>query len=247
MNNKTYSTKEIAKISGVHANTVRLYEAWGFIAKAARLNNNYRVFNDDHLYQMNLARVALPGPYPLDGKLVQQLVKEFALYNIAGSLVLAREYLNRVDAEKQRALQALAILDQWFEKKTGDKNLIVLTSRKQAAREINVSIDSLRTWERNGLFVIAKDCKGRMAYSEWDLEKIKVIRLLRNCGYSLSSLLRVFADEKNLKEKPSLLMLLPDDNADFCYVTDLYLQFLEQHRERARKLIALIDAFETGG
>lgn len=243
MNNKTYSTGEIAKIAGVHPNTVRLYETWEFIAPVKRTNNNYRMFDDEHIYQMKLARIALPGPYPLDGRLVQQIVKEFALRNVAGALTLAGEYLRRVEGEKERALQALAILDQWFENKTGDKNKIVLKSRKQAAYELDVSIDTLRTWERNGLFKIAKDHHGSLAFCEWDMEKIRVIRLLRNCGYSISSLLRVFAGEEKLKEKPSILMSLPDDNADFFYATDLFMRYLEQHRDRACRIMSFINDY----
>lgn len=244
MQRETYSTKEIAQMSGVHPNTVRLYETWGFIAEAERKNNHYRVFNEDHLYQMKLARIALPGPYPIDGKLVQQLVREFAQKNIAAALRLAKDYLNEVEAEKSRAIQALAILDQWFESKTGDKNHIVVKGRKQAAHELDISVDALRTWERNGLFFIKRDHEGQLVFYEWDMEKIRVIRLLRNCGYSISSLLRVFGDEDALKEKPSVLLTLPDHDQDFFYVTDLFLQYLDQHSIRAQAIIQFIEAYE---
>lgn len=244
MSRKTYSTKEIAQMSGVHPNTVRLYEKWGFIARAERMDNHYRIFTDNHMYQMKLARVALPGPYPIDGKIVQQLVREFALNHVAGALCLANEYLDKVEAEKDRALKALTILDHWFERKTGDRYRILVKGRKQAALIMDVSVDALRTWERNGLFTLKKDSQGRLSFSEWDIEKIKVIRLLRNCGYSISSLLRVFADEENLIDKPSVLLSLPDNNADFFYVTDLFLQYLEEHIIRAQRIISLINAYE---
>lgn len=240
---KTYSTKELAQLTGVHPNTVRLYEAWGFISSAQRSTNNYRIFTGRHLEQMRIARLALPGPYPLEGRIVQQLVREFAQGNFESSLNLAREYLARVETEKARALQALAVLDQWFERKWGDKEKIILQSRKKAAGELGVTVDALRTWERNGLFVIPKDEQGRLAFSQWDLEKIKVIRLLRNCGYSIVSLLRVFSREENLLEKPSILLSLPDADEDFFYVTDLFMQYLEQHLDRARRLMEMISYF----
>lgn len=74
----TYSTRQIADLVGVHPNTVRLYEEWGYISKAKRKRNHYRVFNEKHLFEMRLARVALPGPYPFDEKLVHGLVRRFA-------------------------------------------------------------------------------------------------------------------------------------------------------------------------
>ncbi len=82
----------------VHPNTVRLYESLGFIAKPGRRENNYRVFTL-HLLQMRLARIALPGPYPVYRKRVQQIIKEFVLGNLKESLTLAREYLDSDDGD----------------------------------------------------------------------------------------------------------------------------------------------------
>lgn len=240
---KTYTTKQIADLTGVHPNTVRLYEAWGFLAPARRRANNYRVFNDQHLQQMTLARLALPGPYPLDGRIVQDLVRAFARENIALALQLAQEYLNRVADEKARAQEALTILDNWFEHKTGERHQLSVTGRKQAATALGVSLDALRTWERNGLFSITRNEQRQLAFSPWDMEKIQIIRLLRNCGYTISSLLRVFGHEDNLKEKPSLLLALPDKESDFFYITDMFMEYLDGHLERANSIISFIKPF----
>jgi len=237
---KNYTTKEISEITNVHPNTVRLYEKWGYIAKAKRRKNNYRVFTEEHLYQMKLARVALPGPYPIDSRIVHGLVKKFASGDTSGALKLAEEYLKGVEMETERAIAALGVLDKWFERNIGDKNKIILKTRKKAAKELSVSIDSLRTWERNNLFTIKKDSRGILIFSEWDIEKIMVIRLLRNCGYSIASLFRVFANEKNLEEKPSEILSLPDSDSDIYHVTDMFLEYLEDHKKRAEKIITLI-------
>ncbi len=45
----TYTTSEVAKIIGIHPNTVRLYEEWGFISKVERKENGYRIFTDLHI------------------------------------------------------------------------------------------------------------------------------------------------------------------------------------------------------
>lgn len=240
MKNKTFTTKEIADIVNVHPNTVRLYEEWGYISRVNRRKNGYRVFTSKHLYQMKLARIALPGPYPIDVKIVQELVKEFAKGEYEKALSLAKNYLEGVDMETIRAKAALEILDKWFEKKPGDKEKIVFKTRKKASNELGVSVDALRTWERNDLFSINKDCKGRMVFTEWDIEKIMIIRLLRNCGYSIASLFRVFSNEENLYQKPSEVLSLPDDNSDIYYVTDQFLKYLKDHRKRAEKVIALV-------
>ncbi len=55
---KTYTTADVAKIIGIHPNTVRLYEQWGLIPLAERKANGYRVFTDQHIEQLRLARIA---------------------------------------------------------------------------------------------------------------------------------------------------------------------------------------------
>ena len=39
MQMKTYTTSEIARLLGIHPNTVRLYEAWQLIPRAQRKAN----------------------------------------------------------------------------------------------------------------------------------------------------------------------------------------------------------------
>ena len=47
---KTYKTSEVAKIIGIHPNTVRMYEDLKLISKPIRKDNGYRVFKDLHIY-----------------------------------------------------------------------------------------------------------------------------------------------------------------------------------------------------
>ena len=53
-----YSTSQVARIIGVHPNTVRLYEDLGLISKPLRKPNGYRVFSDIHIDEFRLARIA---------------------------------------------------------------------------------------------------------------------------------------------------------------------------------------------
>ncbi|QTL97416.1 MerR family transcriptional regulator [Iocasia frigidifontis] len=232
-------TKEIADLTGVHPNTVRLYEEWGYISEVKRAGNNYRQFTERHLDEMKLARIALPGPYPIDGYIVNELVRKYASSDFKVALRLASEYLHKVEIEIEEALEAIGVLDRWFENSLGSKDKILYKTRKATANKLKITIDMLRTWERNGLFTVRRSESGRLIFSEWDIEKIKVIRLLRNCGYSIASLLNVFQNQKD-DIKPSELLNLPVDNNDFYYVTDRYMHFLNEHKERAERLISLI-------
>lgn len=53
----TYKTAEIAKIIGIHPNTVRLYKKLELIPKPERLANGYRVFTDFHIEQFRIVRL----------------------------------------------------------------------------------------------------------------------------------------------------------------------------------------------
>lgn len=51
-----YKTIDIARMIGIHVNTVRLYEKCGLISKPERLHNGYWVFTDLHLEQLELLK-----------------------------------------------------------------------------------------------------------------------------------------------------------------------------------------------
>ena len=53
-----YSTSDIAKMIGIHPNTVRFYEDMQLITRPERKENGYRVFTDLHIYQFKIARMA---------------------------------------------------------------------------------------------------------------------------------------------------------------------------------------------
>lgn len=61
---RSLRTSDIATEVGVHANTVRLYEEWGYLPPIPRTEAGYRQFNSIHLAQMKLARLAFADPFP---------------------------------------------------------------------------------------------------------------------------------------------------------------------------------------
>ena len=74
---KTYSTSEVAKIIGIHPNTVRLYKKWGLIPQAERRSNGYRIFTEFHIERLQFARLAFQVEILQNGlrKQVQEIVK----------------------------------------------------------------------------------------------------------------------------------------------------------------------------
>ena len=101
----TYTTSEVAKIIGIHPNTVRLYEEWGLIPKAERKTNGYRVFTDFHIEQFRLARTAFQIEVLQNGlrKKIVETVKVSAKKDFDQALVLANEYLSQIQKEVRNA------------------------------------------------------------------------------------------------------------------------------------------------
>ena len=75
-------TSQVARQANVHPNTVRLYEAWGFLPPVPRSPAGYRIFTHRHVDQMLLARLALNGPYPGGKEPVLALVFAAAKANV---------------------------------------------------------------------------------------------------------------------------------------------------------------------
>ncbi len=107
----TYKTIDIARIIGIHVNTVRLYEKCGLIPKPERLENGYRVFTDLHIEQFKLARAALQVEVLQNGlrKQAVDIIKVSALRNYEKAMELTRRYIAQIDIEKANAEEAIRI------------------------------------------------------------------------------------------------------------------------------------------
>ena len=190
----TYKTIDIARIIGIHVNTVRLYEKCGFIPKPERLSNGYRVFSDLHIEQFRLARAALQVEVLQNGlrKQAVDIIKVSALRNYEKAMELTRRYMAQIDIEKANAEEAIrithSILSGMSERNVGMQRTY---RRKEAADALGVTIDTLRNWELNGLFTIKRTENRYRVYTEEDMLRLKIIRSLRCANYSLSAILRM--------------------------------------------------------
>ena len=61
----TYSTSQIAKMVGLHPNTVRMYEEWGLIQKPFRKKNGYRVYDENDMNRLKIIRSLRCANYSL--------------------------------------------------------------------------------------------------------------------------------------------------------------------------------------
>ncbi len=235
---KYLRTSDIAKAVGVHPNTVRLYEEWGFLPPIPRSKSGYRQFTPFHKEQMRLARIALQWPYPGGKAIVVKLVKNGANGNLDVSLEFAYQYLAQVQAEQAHAETAVTILEQWAEGQAVDMGKRPLQI-SQVAKKLDVSTDKLRNWERNGLLTVPRNPEnGYRLYTAVEISRIQVIRVLRQAGYSLTAVLRMLIQfDAGQRDHLREVLDTVDPEEDIYYITDNWLTTLAEVNQRAHAII----------
>jgi DNA-binding transcriptional MerR regulator len=244
------STSEVARAVGVHPNTVRLYEDWGYLPPVPRGPNGYRLFSRGHLEQMRLARMALDGPWP--GRNIRAsaltLVRKAALGDLGSALEQGYHHLALVQAEQAQAEAAADFLERWAQGLTPD-----VTSERlhigQAAERLGVTADMLRNWERNGLIRVPRDpSNGYRLYGATELGRLRVIRMLNRAGYSQMAILRMWLHLNQtrtclLPQGTSLRQLLdtPRPDEDIYSAADRWLSTLAEQEQRAQAIISQVE------
>ncbi|WP_253904820.1 MerR family transcriptional regulator [Adlercreutzia sp. ZJ473] len=237
----TYRTSQIARIAGVHVNTVRLYEQWGFIPTAEREPNGYRVFTDVHVCQIKLVRAALEIEVLQAGmrKKMLNVVKLSAQGRYEEALSLAESLLADVRRERANAVEAIDIVGRLIQEEPPPTS--ALMKRGEAARSLGVTIDTLRNWELNGLLAVKRQANGYRVYSGEDMRILKIIRTLRCANYSLNSILRMLRTLPHAgREGIALTLDTPPHDDDIVTACDRLLTSLKLAEKNANTVIDLI-------
>jgi DNA-binding transcriptional MerR regulator len=249
-------TSELAAAVGIHPNTVRLYEAWGFLPPVPRDANGYRRFDQSHLDSLRVARTLLRAPFPGGKEPALAAVQRLVAGDPAGALAEAECYLANVLTERARAEEAAALVARWQAERT-DGSPLPPRGRGvggvgsglrigEAAAQLGTTTDALRNWRRNGLYSVPRERDNRYRlYPPALLDRLRVIRALGEAGYSQMAILRMLnrldagpidgaaADPRALLDTPA-----PDEDAR--YVTDRWLTTLAEQSGRAREAIRLL-------
>jgi DNA-binding transcriptional MerR regulator len=238
------TTSVVARATGVHPNTVRLYEAWGFLAKAQRTPKGYRLFTEAHIDQMRLARLVMGGPWT--GRAIRtsgiKIVLQAAHGDLGGALEMAYHHQVLIQAERAQAEAAAKLLKRWAQGMAADSTSHLLRI-KDAAALLDLSSDVLRNWERNGLVVVPRDpANGYRLYGQVEIGRLRVIRMLLRAGYSSMAVLRMLTyldqgqpgDLRQVLDTPS-----PDENV--YSASDRWLTALAEQEECSVKMIELLE------
>lgn len=240
-------TTDIATAVGVHVNTVRMYEQWGFLPPVPRASNGYRLYTQFHLDQMRLARTALHGGWP--GRAIRRsalaLVRQSASGDVRGALKQARQHLILVQAELAQAESAADYLEKWANGHLDDEPTTPLQIG-EAAKLLDVSTDMLRNWERNGLIKVPRERGNRYRlYGPIELGRLRVLRLLYRAGYSSMAILRM-VHQLDRGQRANLRRALdtPPPDEDILTTADRWLSTLAEQEQRARDMIAQLAAMQ---
>ncbi len=245
------STTKIAKAVGCHPNTVRFYEKIGFISPVARSPKGYRLFTEAHLDQMRLARMGMAGPWT--GRKIRQAIvatiQAAAAQDYPGALQHGYSYLKVVQSEKAQAEAAADFLEGWARGNPPLDDAPPLQIR-EVARRLDLTTDILRNWERNGLVSVPRNPANHYRlYRAAEIGRLRVIRMLRQSGYSPMAILRMLteldksagADPRNA---PDLRQVLdtPRPDEDVYSASDRWLSALSEQEQRAHEIITLLES-----
>ena len=243
----TYKTSEIAHNIGIHPNTVRLYEELKLIPKPKRKENGYRFFTDFHMEQIKFARIALKIEILQNGlrKKAITIIKTSALGNFNEAILLTNSYLQQINNEQKNAEEAIIIAEKFL---SGNKQIISnnFLSRKETASYLQISIDTLRNWEMNGLLTVKRKQNGYRVYTDEDIWWLKIIRFLRCANYFLSAILRMLNTiSQNPKADIRHVIDTPKENDDIISVCDKLLTSLNHAEHNARAMLSQLEKMKN--
>jgi DNA-binding transcriptional MerR regulator len=248
MNHKHYRTSELAREVGVHPNTVRKYVDWGLLPPVERSPTGYRLFTQNHLDCLRLARTIYSAEYPgrslraSGNKIIQSAVS--GDWNLA--LEKAHEHLASVREELELASAAAALLEHWVQNKAPKKKDKPL-SIGEVSTLLGVSRDKIRNWERNGLITVPRNSyNSYRLYREQDIERLQIIRMLTQAGYSHMAILRMFIElDRGNKRALKKVLDTPREDEDIFSAADHWLTALQQQEKMALQVIRMIEELTT--
>jgi DNA-binding transcriptional MerR regulator len=245
------STAKIARAAGCHPNTVRFYEQIGFIAPVPRSPKGYRLYHESHQDQMRLARLGMQGSWPGPNirRVIIATIRMAAAQDYPATLDLAKRHLQIVRSEREQAEAAVEFLHNWLVGRTGEEEKSPGLLIGEVVQLLNITADSLRNWERNNLVIVPRNpANGYRLYRAAEIGRLRVIRLLRQSGYSPMAILRMLIplDQNGSGSPPSTQDLrraldTPRADEEAFFAADRWLSALAEFEQRAKEMITIAE------
>lgn len=245
-----YKTSQIAKMVGIHPNTVRLYEELGYLPPVPRAGNGYRLYNEVHLQHLLLVRSALKSTW-LGGVIRSQALKVLttaASGNYQEAMALAMEHLALVKDERIKAQLAAQYLEDWAASQVSRSDPPPGLRSGEIASQLNITNDMLRSWERNGLITVPRDPDNSYRiFGPQEIRRLYVIRALRKARFSLLSIHSMFLhyDAGVRDGLTGILDDLPAEAENIFFNTDQWLSKIKSIEESAVEIVSRLSQIQT--
>lgn len=175
-------------------------------------------------------------------KTITQVVKLAAKGQYEKANALTNTYISIVESEIEKAAEVAEISNNLIKKHKAKEQFF---KRKEVSDYLDITMDTLRNWEMNGLINIKRKENGYRIYDYDDLIDLKIIRLLRCANYSLSSILRMMnAKSQNESIDTKQVLNTPNVDEDIVSVCDKLIISLNSAKENAEKIIDMLKDME---
>jgi DNA-binding transcriptional MerR regulator len=250
-----YRTVDIARSCGIHPNTVRFYERIGFLSPVPRDHRGYRVFTDRHLLQIRAIRLlyAEEWPGPVVRRKATRIVAALRNWDLAAARGTLSEYLATIDVELANAREAVRLLGSWGGPAAGTRGSsaghasgVREYTVEGAARELSVTRETIRNWERNALLEIPRRGPNRSRYlTGRELARLRIISVLRKSGHSIAVIHRALYRLRQDGVSEALATFEEPEDLEIYTAGDHFMAVLERTRENAVRLERLLDEAEA--
>lgn len=225
---KVYRTSDVAKIIGVHNNTIIAYEKSGYISNVERSQNGYRIYTDNHIEQIKLARLVLKSDIIKVYMIfkVREILKTIARNEFDIALDLSKKFLLQIQVEKTSEFKLIKELKELIRVHIDNNKKNISLKRSEVSKEIDVSMDVIINWERNGLLEIPRNNKNNYRiYSEHEIILLKAIKLIRKENYSTQCI-------------GNMIRKIKANNFEFIYKEDELLSTIGDREKDVKNLIS---------
>lgn len=211
------------------------------IPKPERLPNGYRVFTEFHVKQCKLIRLAFQIEVLQNGlrKKIAQMLTVSATGDFDTAITITKEYLKQIKQERQNAEEAIEIVKDILSSEVRESSTQL--KRKDVSELLDISMDTLRNWEMNGLLTVKRKDNGYRVYTDEDIQRLKIIRSLRCANYSLQAILRLLQQlSKNPNTNIRIVLNTPKQTDDIISVCDRLIISLLAAEKNANALSSML-------
>ena len=157
---------DLARAAGMHEQSIRKYERWGFLPSAERAPNGYRVYTERHLAALLCARTLMAGYGWQKALTIMRLTHQGAATEALATTDAIHASLH---ADRQRAystLEALSVLAGQKQETAPPKRPGPPGARQglyvsEVAAAAGVAASAVRFWEAQGLLSPRRDRESR--------------------------------------------------------------------------------------